>query len=189
MISCCTLLTVAILFFAPGQVVTAQVRPVYHSQHYIGLLDGATASSFQVQTIHGVRYQQWFGGAGLGLDHYYYRTVPLFLSFTRYMGSENRGFFFSIDGGTNFFWGHQHKYYPGTPTGGSGDFSPSWYYTGSAGYRLELKDSKDAVLLNIGYSVKQLTETIGAACINPPCSVDRYDYRLNRLSLRLGLSF
>lgn len=172
-----------------AQAAAAQHRPAYHSQHYIGLLEGATSSSFQLQTIHGIRYQNWFGGIGAGLDYYYYRTVPLFLSFTRYTGRGNNGFFFSIDGGTNFFWGYNNKYYPASPTGGSGDFSPSWYYGGSAGYRIGLKDKKDAVLLNIGYSAKQLAETMGTACINPPCYFERYDYRLNRLSLRLGLSF
>ncbi len=168
---------------------SAQLRPAFHSQAYVGLLEGATASSFQLQTINGVRYGNWFGGAGAGLDYYYYRTIPLFLSVTRYTGSGDNGFFFSIDGGTNFFWGYNNKYYPMSPTGGAGDFSPSLYYGGSAGYRIGLKDSKDAVLLNIGYSAKHLKETVGTACINPPCFFERYDYRLNRLSLRIGLSF
>lgn len=182
--SFCLLLTLFV-FLQPAP---AQQRPDFHSQNYIGVLEGATSSSFQLQTINGVRYRNWFGGAGIGLDYYYYRTVPLFLSLTRYTGSGNNGFFFSIDGGINFYWGYRDKYGM-NPTGTEGEFSPGLYYTGSAGYRIRLPDSKDAVMFNIGYSVKHLNETRGGACINPPCYFDRYDYRLNRLSLRLGWSF
>ena len=58
----------------------AQTKPKFQSQNFIGVLGGEKDASFQIQTINGVQYRTWFSGIGTGLDFYFQRSVPLFLS-------------------------------------------------------------------------------------------------------------
>jgi hypothetical protein len=164
----------------------------FHSRNYIGLVNGESLSGFQVQTINGFQKGTWFGGVGTGLDFYFYRTVPLFLSFTKFLTARDRSFYFSVDGGTNFVWDNNTA---NSINGrrSDGDFTPSLYYGASAGYKIGLKNKRDAILLNIGYSAKYVEEAIKTMtfCINPPCPEfdDKYHYRFNRLSLKVGWMF
>lgn len=164
----------------------------FHSQNYVGTIEGQAASAFQFQTINGFQKGNWFAGLGTGLDYYYYRTVPLFLSFTRYITPKERSFFVSADGGTNFFWGKTNKN-PIINFGPVSRFTPSLYYGGSVGYKIGLENKKDAILFSIGYSAKHLKENIKTNnfCINPPCGIpqESYQYKLNRLSLKVGWMF
>jgi hypothetical protein len=171
--------------------VNGQAELRFHSQNYIGIVQGTELPSVQVQTINGFQKNKWFAGVGAALDYYFFRSVPLFISVTRYASQKPRTFFVSGEGGTNFIWdgntGNKFNGYRST-----GDFHPGWYFGGSAGYKLGLKN-KDAVLLNIGYSAKYLKETIltTAPCLVPPCPEfnDTYDYHLKRLSLKVGWMF
>ena len=57
----------------------------------------------------------------------------------------------------------------------------------------ELGKNDDAVLLQLGYSYKHLSEKITSTlpCFNPPCpeNTEKYDFHLRRLSIMLGWSF
>lgn len=172
--------------------VSAQSKFKFHSQNYIGVLGGETEAAFQIQTINGLQRGTWFGGIGTGLDYYYQRSVPLFLSFTKYLTARPLSLFISLDGGTNYlldkstansFNGYRDN----------GDFSPSLYYGAHAGYKIELKKNKGSVLMSFGYSAKRLKEKIKTVmpCFTPPCPEydEKYDYRLNRFSFRMGWMF
>lgn len=171
--------------------ITAQKKYRFQSQNYIGFLEGDNKSSYQFQTINGCNYGNWFVGLGTGVDGYLYRSVPLFLSVNRNFDISNRKFFLSLDGGTNFAWYNRE-------TGNFGnvirsDFSPGLYWGTGVGYKAMLRNKKDAIVLSLGYSFKQLREEQETAvfCINPPCPnfIENYNYRLRRLSVRLGWLF
>jgi hypothetical protein len=169
----------------------AQSKTKFHSQNYIGVLEGSRASNFQVLSINGFQKSTWFGGIGTGLDYYYFRSVPLFLSVSKYLCACERSFFFSADGGYNFVWDKSTgNFFNGER---NGDFDPALYWSAGFGYKVGLKNKKDAVLMSLGFSAKHVKEEIRSIymCFMPPCleTTEKYNYKLNRLSLRIGWQF
>jgi hypothetical protein len=61
------------------------------------------------------------------------------------------------------------------------------------GYKFGVGKGDNALMMNFGYSYKQSKQEISNLypCFNPLCtpSVETYDYRLKRLSIRLGWIF
>ena len=175
-----------------GMEMKAQKKWQFHSQNYVGLLEGEVGSAFQFHTINGIQRGTWFAGLGTGLDWYMHRSVPLFLSINKDWKPSNRTFYFSLDGGTNFAWSKNQD------GGGwsdfiSREFSPALFWGAGIGYKAGLRNKKDAVLINLGYSFKRLKEEQikSTYCINPPCPnySEYYDYKTNRVSLRFGWQF
>jgi hypothetical protein len=173
--------------------ISAQSRFVYRSQNYAGLLEGENKAAFQLQTIHGVQMHKWYAAAGTGLDYYMYRTIPLFLTLNRDLVLNNRTFYVSGDIGTNFPWIKESSII--NPWSGivSDDYNAGLYWSGGIGYKAFFKNKSDAILLNLGYSYKQVKEkrVVNNFCQDPPCQVDteRFNYQLNRISLRIGWQF
>lgn len=165
-------------------------KPVFRSQNYIGFLEGNRGSAFQFQTVNGMQWRTWFAGVGTGLDWYLYRSLPLYLSVQKDLKAGNRTFFLSLDGGTNFSW---EKRKPEFAEFVNSKFFPRLYGGMNVGYKTILKNNKDAILFTIGYSYKELRERQSkyTYCINPPCPLvnEYYNYKNNRVSLRLGWQF
>ena len=169
----------------------AQCNCKFSSQQYVGLLEGEKGSAFQLQTVNGLKYKTWFTGIGVGLDYYTYRSVPLFLSINKEFLLGRNSIYALLDGGYNFPW---YKREEGRGNNFiSSDFSGGFYWSGGVGYKIAVNKNRDAVLLNLGYSFKHMQEMqeMPVFCINPPCDsmFEKYDYKLNRLSLKLGYQF
>jgi hypothetical protein len=164
-------------------------RLQFSSQNYAGILEGGAGTSFQLQTINSVRYKTWFAGAGTGLDYYYQRSIPLFASVSKFFPKAKSALYFNGDAGINFAWAKN----TGDNFGYRGDFSPSLYWAGGAGYRFASKKRSDGFLINLGYSYKHIVQKnkITQPCLIPPCPTydERYDFRLRRLSLKMGWMF
>lgn len=177
-----------LLFFLGVIGVQAQEKIQYSSMNYAGLLEGDAGSAFQLHTVQGIKYSRWFSGIGTGLDYYYLRSVPLFLSVNRMLLNQSRTPYLSLDGGLNFAWVHREADRWNDFT--SSHFSPAFYWGAGVGYKVSMRNRRDALLLNIGYSFKQLKEDQEHTvfCINPPCppQVEHYNYKLNQVSVRLG---
>lgn len=164
----------------------------FHSQNYIGAVSGKLDAAFQFNTINGIQRGLYFGGLGTGIDFYYIRTVPLFLSVTRSFGLKNTSPYLTLDGGTSFVWDHStankyNSYYE------NGDFTPSLYYGAHAGYKIGINKKSGSVLMSLGYSAKKVKETVNTTlpCLFPPCpsSFQKINYQFNRFSFRLGWMF
>lgn len=186
------ILLIVILFVFSDISTKAQDKILFSSKNYVGLLEGEDGSQFQLQTINGFNYKAWFVGLGTGLDWYYQRTIPLFASLNRdFLKKEKRNFYLSADGGINFPWQNNNYYYEWGY--GDGKFYPGLYWSAGLGYKIGLGKNADALLMHLGYSYKQLAEKVVTVlpCFNPPCpeSTDRFDFRLRRLSLKVGWSF
>ena len=181
----------SIMLLAIQLATIAQQKFTFKSLNYLGLLEGETGSSFQLQTINGVQRAGWFAGIGTGLDYYRYRSIPLFFSLNKRIGNQNRAFFISMDEGLNFAWYKRERTWSDDFT--SSKFSPSLYWAPGIGYSIGLRNNKDAILIGVGYSYKHLKEKVERPdfCIDPPCSpvIEYYNYRLNRLSMRVGWEF
>jgi len=170
-------------------VVSAQQKTSFSSQNYVGITEGEAGTSFQLQTINGLRYETWFGGIGTGLDYYYLRSMPLFFSLSKSLNNKKRSFFISGDAGINFPWAAKSEYYSYY---GIQKYFPGAYWASGIGYKIGLRGN-DALLFTIGYSYKRLKgeSEYELPCLNPPCPVnkDRFDYNLKRISLRAGWMF
>jgi hypothetical protein len=164
-------------------------RLQFSSQNYAGILEGGSGTSFQLQTINGLRYKTWFAGAGTGLDYYYQRSIPLFASVSKFFPKAKSALYFNADAGVDFPWSksgfNDFEY--------RGKFCPSLYWAGGVGYRFASKKRSDGFLINLGYSYKHIVQKnkITQPCLIPPCPTydERYDYRLKRLSLKMGWMF
>lgn len=159
----------------------------------VGLLEGETGSSFQLQTINGARYKSWFAGVGLGLDYYRYRTIPLFIDVRKEFGRGSSSFFVYADGGISFSWV--------TDAQKTGYLSNDQYHNGfysdlGLGYKTAV-GKKSAFLISLGYSYKKLNETYSAYYYYPggfygdpaPDNREQINYNLNRLSIKMGWIF
>jgi hypothetical protein len=162
----------------------------FHSINNIGLLEGQTGSSFQIQSINGAQYKSWFGGIGLGLDFYRYRTIPLFIDIRKEFGKSNNKLVVYSDLGINFSWvtdNEKTSYVAGDK------FSGGFYADMGVGYKIAV-GKNGALLLSAGYSFKKLKETYDAYDYNffPPSGggqKDQINYSLNRLSIKIGWEF
>jgi len=150
----------------------------------VGLLEGQK-ESFLVQTIHGIRYNSWFGGVGVGIDGYRFRSIPLFIDVQKTFGKKPNAFFAYADGGVNFPWLNEDQkltFY--------GKFKHGYYMDAGLGYKVGLRNKQ--LLFSGGFSMKQLRE-VRTNTICPfvgPCygQSDRYNYILRRATFKVGLN-
>ena len=163
----------------------------FHSINNIGLLEGEKGSAFQLQTIHGVQYKSWFAGAGIGIDYYKFRGLPLFFDCRKMFPLSSKDVFFVYaDIGIHCNWitdkqKNDNSYYSG------GDFSNGIYTDAGIGYEIGTS-KKDAFLISAGYSYKALNETYTdytpLAYDGPPV-LSKNHYGLRRLTIKMGWKF
>jgi hypothetical protein len=166
----------------------AQKTLSFSSQNYVGLLEGDIGSALNLQSINGFNYKNWFSGIGVGIDYYRIRSVPLFLSINRNIEIRRNVFYITADGGWNLPWLTKNE-----ETWNGSNFKEGVIAGTGVGYKILLNKSKQALLLNTGYSFKRLHEErdITSPCLVPPCPVDieKTKYDFNRLLIRAGLEF
>jgi hypothetical protein len=168
----------------------------FHSINNIGFLEGQTGSAFQLQTINGVQYKSWFGGVGLGLDYYRFRTVPLFFDLRKEFGKSTNKLFLYSDLGVNFSWvtDKEKTNYVVDDKFGNGLFAEA-----GLGYKAGI-GKNHGLLISVGYSYKKLRETYnslqyyypGINRINPEQIINnqnQINYGLSRLSIKMGWQF
>jgi hypothetical protein len=169
----------------------AQKKYNFHSQNYIGLVEGSDGGAFQLQTINGIQKSNWFAGIGAGLDYYLFRSIPLFLSLNKNFTKKNRTFFLSLDGGTNFTWYKREETMFSNLI--SSKFIPAAYWGAGIGYKIGLSNKKDALIFNAGYSLKKIKEEreMQVICVTTPCNpfLEKYVYNTKRISIRVGWQF
>ncbi len=176
---------------------TAQYKIIFSSQNYVGLLEGEHGSGFQLQTINGIKYKTWFAGLGTGIDWYYHRSIPAFLSLNKdFYKRGNRNFYAAVDGGINFPWKDDKNNNEWGYT--IVKSSPGFYGEAGLGYKIGISKKNDAILLQLGYSYKHVSEKVKTPIyyMYPPVYdfqgsslTNRLDYRLQRLSLKIGWNF
>ena len=180
----------ALLLLSNGTL--AQKKFSFSSQTYVGIVSGEDYTELQIQAINGVKINKWFGGIGTGIDWYYLRSVPLFASVNRDIFQKGKKtFLLTADAGINFPWKDERYYWIDYVS--DSKQSPGLYWAGGISYKFGVGKSDNAVLLNFGYSYKQAKETVTNIypCFSPPCTpnVESFNYKLKRLSVRIGWAF
>ncbi len=181
---------------------SAQQKPLssqwqFHSINNVGLLEGETGSAFQLQTINGAQYKSWFAGAGLGLDFYRIRSIPLFADIRKEFGKGNNKLIVYADMGVNFSWATDQQK---TSYVQNDKFNNGFYSDLGLGYKVAA-GKKNAVLLSVGYSFKKSVESyydqmffygpglIYTLTMQTDGSREKINYSLNRLALKIGWEF
>jgi hypothetical protein len=167
----------------------------FQSMVTVGLQEGQTGSSFQLQTINGARFKSWFAGIGLGLDYYRIRTIPLFVDIRKEFGKSKDKFFIYADGGVSFCWAtdmQKSDYLPNQ------QFHNGFYSDLGLGYKTAVGKSS-ALLISLGYSYKKASESYVLpyyyyqsyypTYMMQNGSNDQINYSLNRLSMKIGWEF
>ena len=155
----------------------------FHSINQLGILEGQAGTGFQVQSINGILFRKLFLGAGIGLDYYQMRSVPLFLDLRTYLLRSQKPFVY-VDGGTHFPWARKSFDWPA-------EYKAGLFYDMGIGYSVPLRGC--AFLVSAGYSYKAYKEIqrYPNYCLTPPCPETVYNnsYQLRRVSVKMGLSF
>jgi hypothetical protein len=176
-----------ILFFSTVTAI-AQDKFTFQSQNYLGLLKGERRYSYQLETINGFQKNSWFAGVGVGLDNYRIRSIPLFLDVSKFFFQKQQ-FFASANAGVNFTWAKEM----GIGNRDNIRYPAKLFWEGGLGYRINLDEEGNGLLINAGYSYKQLQEkrTVTTPCLIPPCpeTYDVYDFKFKRVFFKVGLLF
>ena len=183
---------ITIVFICITVAANAQRKINFSSQNYVGLLEGENGSKFQLQTVNGIKYKTWFVGIGTGIDWYYLRSIPFFISLNKDLfKKQNRSFYLSADGGINYGWKNNNYNLEGGYN--IEKLNPGFYWAAGLGYKIGVGKNGDALLVHVGYSYKHIDETVKSRYIiidsGPSSSTEHFDYYLQRLSLKLGWSF
>lgn len=161
--------------------VMAQKTPVkYNGIVQAGLLHGAMEPSWQLQMINGIKFKTFAFGIGVGLDHYYFKTVPVFVDVRKNIFDKTNTPFVYADLGTNFpteknssdMWRDR-------------DFEKGSYYDLGFGHLWGMNKG-GAFMVSIGYTQKRITEN---SLYSWAPRYESIDYTLRRLSIKAGLSF
>lgn len=162
----------------------------FSSINQVGLLSGSTGEAFMLQTINGLKKDNWFAGLGTGLDFYRERTIPLFLDIRRDLIIFNRinTPFIYADAGMNFSWlkatQREQKQFPTS--------SPGLVYDVGIGWKLSGKHNR-GYIFSAGYSFKQVKEKVKYLWWSAPTvrleseNYERYTYLYRRIVVKVGI--
>jgi hypothetical protein len=165
----------------------AQDKFCFHSYNSVGLLEGEKATSSVIESVNGFSYNKWFAGAGVSLDHYSFRTTPVYLQLRREF---NKPLFIFFSGGQNFPWVKSTEDQTWVKT----KFYPKLFYEAGIGYRWPV-GKKNSLLLSAGYIQKKLEEVKtykSGVCIGWQCQPEtfqKFEHRLRTLVLKAGIRF
>lgn len=158
----------------------------FHSYNQGGILIGQSDHSALLQTVNGVSRGKYFAGIGVGLDYYFERTVPVFLDLRRdFFAKENTPFLYA-DAGYQYPWLSDEYIF-------ETDHKSGLFYEAGIGYKFPVTKSVDFIISG-GYSYKQYSKVLNtmpwiSIWPAPKEALQRYDYQLRRIAVKLGLVF
>jgi hypothetical protein len=160
----------------------------FHSSVQVGLLEGEEKAAFQAQAINGIQYKTWYGGVGIGIDNYKFRTIPLFFDLQKNVFKRNTTPFVFGDIGLHFPWlrNDQKTFYSNS------EFTNGVYCNVGVGYKINLLKSS-RLTFSTAFSLKKLENnyTYTICPFVGPCfeQSEQMKYTLRRLALNIGLFF
>ena len=165
----------------------------FHSINSLSLLNGANEVSGGLQSVNGFQKGHWFGAAGVALDYYIHRSVPVFADLRYEFGKSSNKFFAYADAGVNFAWVEEYVYsgpiiFDG-PVTNRGNFQDGFYSDAGLGYVVNFKKA-GGLVLSLGHSRKTLREDVTYTdWRTQKPTTDIYRYKFNRIALKLGWKF
>ena len=155
----------------------------------VTLLNGDHNVSQAVSMGTGLRLHQWQIGAGVAIDYYKIRSLPIYLDL-KYKWKGQRVPFLFFQGGYNVAWALDHQHTTASTTGRS-VYNNGAYFNGGAGMYV-FRQGREGLFFSLGYSVKKLTElyqvgswTNGRIIYNDT----KLEYALRRIALTIAYEF
>ena len=164
----------------------------FHSINSLALINGNNAVSAGLQSVNGFQKKNWFGGIGVAIDYYLYRTVPVFADVRYSFGKKKNKFFAFADAGINISWVENNNFngpifiWEGSNTS---NYKNGVYSDLGFGYNIKM-GKNNALVLALSQSHKSLKETFTYTdwrTNQPQTNVNQY--RLNRINLKIGWQF
>ncbi len=163
----------------------------YSAIHQLGVLSGSSGEAFQIQSIHGIKKKNYFIGAGLGIDYYHTRTVPVFAAFRMHPIQQQAMPWLYLDLGVSAPWATDQQ--KGSNMWGvtNKNYRTTLFWDAGIAFRLTNKKDK-GLLLQFGYSAKEMRYAYDAwNWIRPwPSTPEQTTTNLReqfkRLSIKLG---
>lgn len=167
-----------------------RVKINYANYSAFNLLHSVESVHAGFQTVNGVSLSNSFIGAGVAIDWYGMRSVPVFADVKQIFKIGRANFFAYGDLGYNFPW---YKREQATQWGYSHERTDGGiYYDIGAGYLIPFRKG-NAMILSAGYSVKEMSKTYkqmswgGWPMEEEHYEKFNYDYR--RMSVKIGWRF
>jgi len=176
-----------ILFLLFALLIQAQNPVHFQTINAAGVVHGKNGTELLVQSVNGARFGTWFTGLGVGIDWYYFRSVPLFLSVRKDFLQKSSTPFAYLDLGANFFWDDAYDDYKLPDGSPMFHHYPGFYYDAGFGYSGS-DGGRLAAFFTIGFCQKNIKEKERSFWGSPDDFIITR-YMLRRLSLKAGLSF
>jgi hypothetical protein len=161
------------------------VKPYVLAQ--TAIIIGESEPQEQYLLSGGIRKRTWLLGAGIGVDDYHTRSVPVFVDVRKQLHARINTPFAFANAGYHFLWEKDERkdFFELDSEGGL-------YYDLGIGYQIGLT-KKLKLLLSGSYTGKHFSKTKNVqpwVSTGPtPESIRTYEYRLSRATLKLGLAF
>jgi hypothetical protein len=177
-----SLFTAVVLFCSAGN---AQKRTavIFNSYNAVGFVAGKLPVSFAAQTENGIKYKNWFIGAGFGIDLYYKESLLLFAAVKKEFPLKRNSFFLYANTGGSFIT--KNKNIPGffSTIKTQGGF----YADGGIGYKIKTTRHSN-IFFSVGNAVKSIKETEESIDTGFPFLYET-KRKFSRIAFRLGYQF
>ena len=160
----------------------------YHSYNSIQLLTGSSSTSLSWHSVNGFSKGKFFGGIGTGMDYYYKTSVPLFAEARFDIAGVKRKLQLFANGGVHIPYGNINKKEPSK----TDDFKTGRLLAAGFDYYVPVK--KNAIVIGLAYSQKQLTQMVDYTTWNPVLNElenvpIKELYSFNRYWIKIGYVF
>ena len=139
------IIVIACFLFSGQAIAQKKNRYLFNSYNSVGFVAGKSPVEYTVQTINGVNYKNWFLGAGIGIDNYFIKSYPLFVSLRKDFLLKKNSWFLYGDAGGQIMGNDENEsteFWEYSTTGG-------FYMDAGIGYKLKTT-KKAAVFFSLG---------------------------------------
>lgn len=175
---------IAIFLFYTDAGAQKKSKAIFRSYNSVGIVAGKLPVAFTAQTENGLDYKNWFIGAGLGIDFYYQKTMPLFAAFKKAFPINSNSLFLYLNAGSNIITKNKKAINFFSIVETSGGF----YTEAGVGYKINIS-KKSNVFFSLGTTKKNVRQTgFSEDVYGMPGVLDTH-YKFSRTSFRMGYQF
>jgi hypothetical protein len=178
------LLFTGLLIFAGTNTIAQQKNgTVFNSYNSVGFVAGKLPVSFAAQTENGIKYKNWFAGAGFGIDTYFWKSLPFFFTVKKEFAFKNNSIVLYANAGTHII--KKNKKIEGifSTTETQGGF----YGDAGAGYKIKITKNSN-IFFTLGNTVKHIKQTEESTGTGFPYYYTT-KHKLSRIAFKIGYQF
>jgi hypothetical protein len=156
---------------------------VFNSYNSVGFVAGRSPLDFTAQTENGIKFKQWFIGAGLGIDNYYRKTLPLFGAIKKEFNIRSNRLFLYGNIGGNFIAGDKELRKAFSTIAAKGGL----YLDAGVGYKIKI-GKRTGLFFSLGNTIKKISETETSTDTGFPYYYQS-ENKLRMISFKIGFQF